>query len=71
MTALSYVRNRIPHYGIGGDVPYHRWFRKNLSLRFLKKLASLAIIRKNNLNFLKLNAKGVKGILDGYAKTTS
>lgn len=71
MTALSNVRNRIPDYKIKSDVPYHRWFKKNLSLRFLKRLASLAIIRKNDLNFSKLNTKGVKGILVGYAKTTS
>lgn len=36
MIALSYIRNRTPHYGIGGEIPYHRWFNKNLSLKFLK-----------------------------------
>ena len=66
--SVTYLTNRSPSVAIKADsTPHELWFGSKPSLRHIRKLGSLAYVHVPKEKRRKLDDRGEKGILVGYA----
>lgn len=65
-----HVKNRFPHMGVRGEIPYKAWTNKDFSEGYLRKMDSLVFVHEKGKVKSKLEPRAKMGILVGYAFRT-
>lgn len=66
---VNHLRNRFPHSKLNHEIPYCRWFGKNFSVRYMRKIGSKAYVH-HMTDQGKINPKAWEGVIVGYALST-